>query len=158
MEVADRLRAVCRDDDLVARLGGDEFVVLLSSTAADTDTVAVSLADRLVVALAQPFLVADRLVSLGGSVGIAHARGPADEADQGDALLRRSTVRANTSTTRDPALAHAEPEGAGAASAAGRDRRALTRTGRRLSPASSGRHHLAHLLRRALLTKDHSCQ
>jgi diguanylate cyclase (GGDEF)-like protein len=92
LEVADRLRAVCREDDLVARLGGDEFVVLLASAGADADAapdaVAVALADRLVVALAQPFLVADRLVSLGASVGLASARDLAGEADPGDALLR----------------------------------------------------------------------
>ena len=96
VEVADRLRAVCRDDDLVARLGGDEFVVLLSPEAeasgTDTSAVAVALADRLVVALAQPFLVADRLVSLGGSVGVAHARDLTDEVDPGDALLRDADI------------------------------------------------------------------
>jgi len=41
----------------------------------------VTLADRVVVALSQPFLVAERLVSLGASVGVAHARDLADEAD-----------------------------------------------------------------------------
>ena len=94
VEVADRLRAVCRDDDLVARLGGDEFVVLVSSAGGDAgaDAVAVALADRLVVALAQPFLVAERLVSLGGSVGVAHARDLGSEADPGDALLRDADI------------------------------------------------------------------
>jgi diguanylate cyclase (GGDEF)-like protein/PAS domain S-box-containing protein len=94
VEVADRLRAVCRDDDLVARLGGDEFVVLVSSPAGEADlgAVAVTLADRVVVALSQPFLVAERLVSLGASVGVAHARDLADEADPGDALLRDADI------------------------------------------------------------------
>lgn len=94
VEVADRLRAVCRDEDLVARLGGDEFVVLVSSGGATTDAgaAAVTLADRLVVALSQPFLVAERLVSLGGSVGVAHARDLTGEADRGDALLRDADI------------------------------------------------------------------
>ena len=99
VEVADRLRAVCREDDLVARLGGDEFVVLLAPAPAPTaetetgaDAVAVALADRLVVALGQPFLVADRLVSLGASVGLASARDLADEPDPGDALLRDADI------------------------------------------------------------------
>ncbi len=66
VEVADRLRAVCRDDDLVARLGGDEFVVLVPATRRPTPRrTPRRLADRLVVALTQPFLVADRRVSLG---------------------------------------------------------------------------------------------
>ena len=90
VEVADRLRAVCRDDDLVARLGGDEFVVLVAPRAGggDPGAVAVPLADRLVVALSQPFVVAGRLVSLGASVGVARARDLTEEADPGDALLR----------------------------------------------------------------------
>ena len=92
VEVADRLRAVCREEDLVARLGGDEFVVLLSSADADADAVAVTLADRLVVALAQPFLVAERLVTLGCSVGVAYARDLGSEADRGDALLRDADI------------------------------------------------------------------
>ena len=91
-EVADRLRAVCREDDLVSRLGGDEFVVLVAAPDGDARSVAESLADRLVVALAQPFLVADRLVSLGVSVGVAHGRDLRDEADQGDALLRDADI------------------------------------------------------------------
>ena len=49
-------------------------------------------ADRLVVALSQPFLVADRLVTLGGSVGVAHARDLGDEADAGDVLLRDADI------------------------------------------------------------------
>jgi diguanylate cyclase (GGDEF)-like protein/PAS domain S-box-containing protein len=94
VEVADRLRAVCRDDDLVARLGGDEFVVLVAPGGRDRDAgaVAVSLADRLVVALAQPFLVADRLVSLGASAGVAQARDLTGETDPGDALLRDADI------------------------------------------------------------------
>ena len=67
-EAARRLRIVARDCDTVARIGGDEFVLLMEdvSTAADCLT----LARRLVEALARPFDVADRRVEISGSVGI----------------------------------------------------------------------------------------
>ena len=98
VEVARRLRAVCRDEDLVARLGGDEFVVLLGATAAapEADAAAETLSRRLVEVLAQPFHLADRIVTLGASVGLAHARAQ-DEGEQaadgaGEALLRDADV------------------------------------------------------------------
>src|SRR3712207_7905545 len=47
VEVAERMRAACRREDLVARLGGDEFVVLVDP-AATTGDAAEELAARLV--------------------------------------------------------------------------------------------------------------
>ena len=94
VQVAQRLRAACREDDLVARLGGDEFVVLLDRRTpvlqpGPHDEV-VALAGRLVEVLAEPFPVAGRQVRLGASVGLARAGDGvhAEGLDLGDALLR----------------------------------------------------------------------
>lgn len=68
-QVATCLTFVMREADLVARLGGDEFVVLLTTSG---DIVgARAAAKRLVAALEQPLLVANRSIWIGASVGIA---------------------------------------------------------------------------------------
>ena len=71
--VGERLREHLRVDDGLARQGGDEFVVLLEETEAD---LAVTVAARLVMAMAGPFLLGDQEVSVGVSIGVVHA-GPA---------------------------------------------------------------------------------
>jgi diguanylate cyclase (GGDEF)-like protein/PAS domain S-box-containing protein len=86
-EVALRLLAVTRAGDLVARLGGDEFVV--AGRALGGDEGATGLAGRIVEAFRQPFLIADRELVLGTSVGVATA-GP--DAATADALLRDADV------------------------------------------------------------------
>jgi diguanylate cyclase (GGDEF)-like protein len=66
VEVARRIQALVRNEDLVARLGGDEFCVLLSGSAPDT---AQRTAERLVAELSLPYGgIEDRI---GASVGIA---------------------------------------------------------------------------------------
>jgi diguanylate cyclase (GGDEF)-like protein len=70
-EVAQRISAVLRPGDVVARLGGDEFAVLCPDLGDDESAVAI--AQRVVVALQRPFLVADVAVAIGASVGIATA-------------------------------------------------------------------------------------
>ena len=94
VEVARRLRVVCRDDDLVARLGGDEFVVLLARPhrAPGAEASAEALSRRLVEVLAEPFEVGGHVVALGASVGLAHAEELAGGEAAGDALLRDADV------------------------------------------------------------------
>ena len=68
-EIARRLQASLRNADLVARLGGDEFVVLLSTLATDQDTLLV--ADKLMVALAEPMAIGTLTLQVGASMGVA---------------------------------------------------------------------------------------
>ncbi|WP_323054916.1 diguanylate cyclase domain-containing protein [Dechloromonas sp. A34] len=61
IEVADRLKRCVREMDTVARLGGDEFVVMLSQLDlenAESSAQAGTIAEKLRVALEQPFLLA----------------------------------------------------------------------------------------------------
>lgn len=82
-EAAERLRGCLRHGDLAARVGGDEFTVVL---AAAGDRVAVGpVADRIIAALAAPFL--DGAATVGVSVGVAFF--PAD-GENCEALLHRA--------------------------------------------------------------------
>ena len=67
-EVAQRIKACVRPDDLAARLGGDEFAVLLGRAGVATGQ---AVAGRVIEALARPFVISGRDVSIGASVGIA---------------------------------------------------------------------------------------
>lgn len=67
-EVATRLLAACRKDDLVARIGGDEFVVLLPGTNAEAVK---EIMDRLDSALRQPIPLAGQEIRIGASIGAA---------------------------------------------------------------------------------------
>jgi diguanylate cyclase (GGDEF)-like protein len=71
--VAGRLSAAIRPGDLVARLGGDEFAILLDSLP-DQD-LALTVAQRVVVALAEPVKIGKHSVNVGASVGLAMRHG-----------------------------------------------------------------------------------
>ncbi len=68
-EVARRLQAVIRAEDLLARVGGDEYVVLLSHASTKADTTAV--AQRILDCLQAPISVEGELASVSASIGIA---------------------------------------------------------------------------------------
>ncbi|HCN71343.1 MAG TPA: diguanylate cyclase, partial [Pusillimonas sp.] len=76
-QVADRLILCVRASDTVARVGGDEFVILLTDLAQDDD--AYQVADKVHLAMVQPFLVEGVEIEVGGSVGVA--RYPQDGVD-----------------------------------------------------------------------------
>ncbi len=76
-QFAERLSDICRPGDVVARLGGDEFAVLLASAVRPEQAMAV--ADRIVLAAASPFLIADAVVQVGASVGVTTIDGAAAE-------------------------------------------------------------------------------
>ena len=71
VEFARRLRESCRPNDVAARLAGDEFALLMVDPL--TEEHAVAVANRVVRAASLPFLVADRVVAIGASVGVAAA-------------------------------------------------------------------------------------
>lgn len=68
-EIAARLRRCVRPDDMVARLGGDEFVVLAECRNGDSS--AISIAEKLNLALDTPMIIEGHEVMAGASVGIA---------------------------------------------------------------------------------------
>jgi diguanylate cyclase (GGDEF)-like protein len=70
--VAHRLDAVRRPGDTLARLGGDEFV-LCCPDCGDAEQVR-SVAARMLAALDTPLSLGDRVVEVGGSIGIAVGR------------------------------------------------------------------------------------
>ena len=74
--VADRIRDNIRGGDVAARLGGDEFAMLLTDIYAPVD--AIEVAERLIAAIDEPFMVADREVHVGVSIGIAMPEGDED--------------------------------------------------------------------------------
>ncbi len=66
--VAQRLRDLVRRSDTVARLGGDEFVVLMESDV--THVSATTLADKIVAAFKQIFIVSGIDLHIGCSIGL----------------------------------------------------------------------------------------
>lgn len=86
MQVADRLRAAARPEDLVARLGGDEFAVLLCGLPAPA--VATHRAEALIGTLHEPLDVDGMRISVEASGGIAAAPASGGMPE----LLRRADV------------------------------------------------------------------
>ena len=68
-ETARRLRQCVRDSDTVGRVGGDEFLVLLNGIPLQKH--ALSIAEKIRVALDEPFALAGHLVHVAPSIGIA---------------------------------------------------------------------------------------
>jgi len=66
--VAQRLAAGIRTEDLLARLGGDEFTIVITGERVKSVR---ALADRLIQALGEPFLLGDQVAFVGASIGIA---------------------------------------------------------------------------------------
>ena len=67
--VATRLKGLLRVEDTIARIGGDEFVILLSNLSSELQ--AISMAEKVVKVLTEPFQVSDKNLKIGVSVGIA---------------------------------------------------------------------------------------
>ncbi|OJF13069.1 hypothetical protein BG844_17180 [Couchioplanes caeruleus subsp. caeruleus] len=72
-EVAGRLSAQVRDDDLVCRIGGDEFVIALASPS--HSRLAESLAARVLDEFARPFELSVGNVVISASIGVAKSPG-----------------------------------------------------------------------------------
>lgn len=95
-QASGRIREAVRADNFVARIGGDEFVVV-----ARTDGDIHVIADRIIEALSEPFILHDLSATVGASIGIAELR---DHTESG-ALLRDA----------DLALYRAKGDGGGCA-------------------------------------------
>jgi diguanylate cyclase (GGDEF)-like protein/PAS domain S-box-containing protein len=85
--VAQRLEEIIRKTDLAARFGGDEFALLQSNIHEPAD--AAILADKVLKALQEPFLIKDDIIRVGSSVGIA-VYGP--DSPDAEALLSHADV------------------------------------------------------------------
>jgi diguanylate cyclase (GGDEF)-like protein/PAS domain S-box-containing protein len=85
--VADRLRGILRPADTAARLGGDEFAILLEDVPGEQEALAI--AERVTVALGEPFTLADHQVLVRASLGVAVAEA---EHRQADELLRNADM------------------------------------------------------------------
>jgi diguanylate cyclase (GGDEF)-like protein/PAS domain S-box-containing protein len=85
--VAERLAEMMRDSDTVARLGGDEFVILGENI--DSDGEALSLAERVVATLKEPFVVGAIEATMHASVGVSVAH--EQDADP-EAMLREADI------------------------------------------------------------------
>lgn len=79
-EVATRIKRCLRESDTVARIGGDEFIVLLPIIEAEND--AREVAEKIRSSLCQPFGIADHMLSISSSIGIAIYPQHGSEADQ----------------------------------------------------------------------------
>jgi len=69
VEFSRRLRESCRPSDVPAQLAGDEFAILMAEPL--TAEQALTVADRVVRAAVVPFLIADKVITIGARVGIA---------------------------------------------------------------------------------------
>jgi diguanylate cyclase (GGDEF)-like protein len=68
-EVALRLQKCIRLSDSVGRLGGDEFAMVLEDTQERADSI--QIAERILAALASPFVLGGHPVAAAASIGIA---------------------------------------------------------------------------------------
>src|SRR4051812_8410195 len=70
-EMAGRLRARLREEDVIAREGGDEFLILLADLEKDPEERAVAVGESLVDALREPVQIEGTEFEVGGSIGIS---------------------------------------------------------------------------------------
>lgn len=87
--IAKRLISCVRDIDTVARLGGDEFVILISDQAGNSDSLG-KMMERILTAVAEPWLIEQGEFNVTASVGVA--RYPDDGADAQTLLKHADTA------------------------------------------------------------------
>lgn len=93
-EITRRLQQLLRQSDTLACLGGDEFALLYSEVP-NPDSVSL-LAQRLLNAFQEPVQIAEHVLYLTASIGIATSqRGPQD----GETLLQQATIGMNEAKT-----------------------------------------------------------
>lgn len=87
-DVARRVLACVRTNDLVARLGGDEFAILMAPEGRPPEA-AMALADRLITTLSRPFDLDGHQLGIGTSIGIVLIDKHAESADK---LMRNADL------------------------------------------------------------------
>jgi diguanylate cyclase (GGDEF)-like protein/PAS domain S-box-containing protein len=85
--VAERINDCVRESDTVARFGGDEFIILLQDVS-DMDAVA-SIATKVIDRITKVFILYEREIYIGASVGITIFP---DDAVNADSLLRNADM------------------------------------------------------------------
>jgi diguanylate cyclase (GGDEF)-like protein len=92
-EVARRLQQVIGEGDVVARLGGDEFAIITFGASIDSDEPhhdgAIALARHTLDVINEPFLIDNKTVFVGTSIGIALAP---DDGIQTEDLLKKADL------------------------------------------------------------------
>jgi diguanylate cyclase (GGDEF)-like protein/PAS domain S-box-containing protein len=88
IQTARRLQGAVRAGDTVARLGGDEFAALLGQGSGSCEAQARAIAERLLLALSQPYGITGSQVTVAASIGMAVAS-PGITADE---LLRNADL------------------------------------------------------------------
>ena len=106
--VAERLTGQVRAGDTVARFGGDEFAILLD-TPFDAAAEAPQLAERIGVALQQPFTLGSRLVTVSASIGIAVGDQTGDSSSEqllrnADLAMYQAKAKASGYATYNPGM------------------------------------------------------
>jgi diguanylate cyclase (GGDEF)-like protein/PAS domain S-box-containing protein len=86
-EVSRRIKHSVRDSDVVARLGGDEFLVMMDMIKQPQD--ATIIAEKIIYALQVEFVIDDREIFIGASIGISIF--PQDGSDV-DSLIKASDI------------------------------------------------------------------
>ena len=84
---AARLRPCLRGTDLIARFAGDEFAILQTDVTSEDDIM--SLAQRIIGCLSEPYLLDGREVVVGVSIGVAVAQASGANADD---LLKKADI------------------------------------------------------------------
>ncbi len=92
IEVAERIQSCVRDSDTVARLGGDEFVVILEEmdeSDQETSQKVALIAEKIRLALSQPYQLKDSTYHSSPSIGVSLFRGREESVD---ALLKHADM------------------------------------------------------------------
>ncbi len=91
-QVGQRLRDCVRNEDTVARMGGDEFTVILGDLKDRTQavTTAAHVAEKIRHTLSQPFMIRNREIFTGASIGLAFY--PADGSEPKTLLQNADTA------------------------------------------------------------------
>jgi diguanylate cyclase (GGDEF)-like protein/PAS domain S-box-containing protein len=98
-EAAQRLISCIGEEGTVARLGGDEFLVMLEercATAEDAAILAKETADRMLMAISQPYLLAGHACRSTASIGIAVF---GDSPDTVDEILQKADIALDQAKT-----------------------------------------------------------